>query len=203
MAEILGKVTVFIMRPSPRGDELLLFEHPHAGIQIPAGTMEPGEPPAQAALREANEETGLAELTISRFLGEHEYRCLPDERYMLRRSTVYSRPDPASFDWAVLPRAAYVKLHRRVAGFSQVSYQETDRYPDPTYISYQITGWVADDALTDVQRRHFYLLACHQKTTARWTVSTDNHIFTLFWAPLAALPEIVAPQQAWLEYLPR
>ncbi len=203
MADILGKVTAFITRSTPRGDELLLFEHPYAGIQIPAGTMEPGETPEQAALREAREETGLTGLTVSRLLGEADFNCAPDERYMLRRSTVYSRPDPASFDWATLPRAAYVRLHRQTAGFSQVSYQETDRYPDLRYISYQITGWVADDALTDRQRRYFYLLACDEETPERWTASTDNHIFTLFWAPLTALPEIVAPQQAWLEYLPR
>jgi len=203
MEEILGKVTIFVTRTSPRGDELLLFEHPHAGIQIPAGTLEPGETPEQAALREAYEETGLAELKVSRILGEHEYHCLPDERYMLRRATIYSRPDPASCDWAVLPRAAYVKLHRRASGFTQVSYQETDRYPDPTYISYQITGWVADDALTDVQRRWFYLLTYDGETPGRWTTSTDKHVFTLFWTPLDALPEIVPPQQPWLEFLPR
>ncbi len=203
MADILGKVTAFVTRPSSRGDELLLFEHPYAGIQIPAGTMEPGETPEQTALREAQEETGLTGLTVSRFLGEADFHCAEDERYMLRRAKVYSRPDPTSFDWAMLPRAAYVRLHRQAGGFSQVSYQETDRYPDPRYISYQITGWVADDALADRQRRYFYLLACDEKTPERWTAATDNHVFTLFWVPLAALPEIVLPQQPWLEYLPR
>jgi 8-oxo-dGTP pyrophosphatase MutT (NUDIX family) len=40
---------------------LLVFEQlgcPRAGLQVPAGTLEPGEDPA-AALREAEEETGL------------------------------------------------------------------------------------------------------------------------------------------------
>ncbi|GGM44370.1 hypothetical protein GCM10008956_20750 [Deinococcus arenae] len=43
--------------------ELLVFEHPprypDAGIQVPAGGVDPGETPAQAAIRESLEETGL------------------------------------------------------------------------------------------------------------------------------------------------
>ncbi|WP_199701709.1 NUDIX hydrolase [Jiangella rhizosphaerae] len=42
--------------------ELLVLEHtasPRAGVQVPAGGVEPGEQPAQAALRELAEETGV------------------------------------------------------------------------------------------------------------------------------------------------
>ncbi|PTA67269.1 NUDIX hydrolase [Deinococcus arcticus] len=43
--------------------ELLVFEHPplypDAGIQVPAGGVDPGETPAEAAVRETYEETGL------------------------------------------------------------------------------------------------------------------------------------------------
>jgi ADP-ribose pyrophosphatase YjhB (NUDIX family) len=52
---------------------LLLFRHvddPAAGIQVPAGTIKPGEAPAAAALREAREETGLDGLTLVSCLGE-------------------------------------------------------------------------------------------------------------------------------------
>lgn len=44
------------------GNRLLVFRHPHApeaGIQVPAGTVEEGEDPGTAVLREAAEETGL------------------------------------------------------------------------------------------------------------------------------------------------
>lgn len=201
MEQPLGKVTAFITRASPRGEELLLFEHPYAGIQVPAGTMEEGEMPEQAAVREAYEETGLAGLAVDRYLGVQEYRCPANARYMLRRATVYARPDPTSFDWATMRRGTRVSVRRRANGFTQVSYREWDRIPNRTYVSYQITGWVEDSALTGTQVRHFYRLTGAPETPDRWTAFTDNHTFTLFWAPLDALPEIIWPQRRWLHYL--
>ncbi len=53
-------------------DWLLVFWHldvPGAGIQVPAGTVEPDEDPGLAALREAGEETGLTDLTLIALLG--------------------------------------------------------------------------------------------------------------------------------------
>jgi 8-oxo-dGTP diphosphatase len=58
------------------GDKLLVFSHPHhpeAGIQVPAGTVEEGESPIDAVLREAREETGLDELEVRSYLGVREY----------------------------------------------------------------------------------------------------------------------------------
>lgn len=53
-------------------DHLLVFDHhdfPEAGTQVPGGTLEPGETPAQGALREAAEETHLHGLELLCFLG--------------------------------------------------------------------------------------------------------------------------------------
>ncbi|MEL6402728.1 MAG: NUDIX domain-containing protein [Chloroflexota bacterium] len=58
------------------GRKLLVFEQPdapEAGIQVPAGSIEPNEAPADAARREAHEETGLKNLRLVRFLGQHTY----------------------------------------------------------------------------------------------------------------------------------
>jgi len=55
--------------------KLLVFSHPYdpaSGIQVPAGTIEEGEAPEKAALREAFEETGLTGFVLDRFLGEQE-----------------------------------------------------------------------------------------------------------------------------------
>lgn len=53
------KVVIYVTA----GDRLLVFrqpDSPKSGLQVPAGTIEPGEAPADAAIREADEETGLA-----------------------------------------------------------------------------------------------------------------------------------------------
>ena len=62
------------------GRRLLLFSHPdspEAGIQVPGGTVEPGEAPRDAVMREAREETGLAELAYEKFLA-HDTRDMRD-----------------------------------------------------------------------------------------------------------------------------
>jgi 8-oxo-dGTP pyrophosphatase MutT (NUDIX family) len=63
------------------GARLLVSSHPlalEAGIQVPGGTVEPGEDPATAMLREAEEETGLTGLEIVDLLGETVYDLAPD-----------------------------------------------------------------------------------------------------------------------------
>ncbi len=67
-AAVQHKVAAYITR----GDRLLVFLHrdaPEAGIQVPGGSISPGETPAEAVMREAHEETGLADLTLVAYLG--------------------------------------------------------------------------------------------------------------------------------------
>jgi len=202
MSGMIEKVTTFITRSRARGTDLLLFEHPHAGIQIPAGTMEQNEAPEQAALREAREETGLTAFSIREYLGHTEDHFTGKHRVILASTKVYARPDSASFDWAQFRRGPPVTLTGRHAnGFSQVMYEEWDRWPDPQYVTYSIAGWVPDEMLCDTIRRHFFHLEAHSPTQERWIVHTDNHRFVLFWASLTNLPAIVQPQDTWLEFL--
>ncbi len=61
------KVVVYITK----GDQLYVFRHeqPEPGIQVPKGSIQPGETPLAAAIRETYEESGL-QLEQMYFLGE-------------------------------------------------------------------------------------------------------------------------------------
>jgi len=49
--------------------KLLLFRHPLAGVQLVKGTLEPGEAPRAAALRELAEESGIGDAQVLDDLG--------------------------------------------------------------------------------------------------------------------------------------
>lgn len=199
----LEKITAFILRQRTSGPEVLLFQHPSAGVQVPAGTVEPGEEPQSAALREAGEESGLSGLVLEACLGSVDERPVIGDHFIARATTVYSRPDPSSFDWARFRSGLTVRLLRRADGFAHVAFEEPDRWPDPQYATYQITGWVPEDVLVETATRHFYLFSHPGNTPARWEVSIDHHIFEPFWARLDSLPQVISPQAPWLDILRR
>lgn len=119
-----------------RRDHLLVFRHvdfPEAGIQVPGGTLEEGEEPADAVLREACEETGLVELRMMSYLGKHEWHISNSAgeeihyRYFYHLVCTQEAPDtwqhyerhpsggstvPILFDfyWLPLPKAE-IELH--------------------------------------------------------------------------------------------
>ena len=201
MQTVAEKVTAFVTRSSPHGLELLLFQHPTAGIQLPAGTVEADEPHAAAAAREAREESGLEDLPPGRFLNAVT-EILPDDYYLIATTTpVYARPDTTSFDWASIRRGILVQRHRAEADFSHISYIERNTHSEPPEVTYQITGWVPTRAITRQVTRYFYHFSYHGQTPTTWSVDTDNHRFQLFWASLTQLPPIVTPQQWWLNIL--
>ncbi len=55
MTEPIGKACACVVQ----AERLLVFRHPLAGVQLPKGTIDPAETPAQAVLRELAEESGL------------------------------------------------------------------------------------------------------------------------------------------------
>ena len=60
----------YIIRASRAGPQLLVFDSlEEPGLEVPKGSVQPGETPAQAAMREVEEESGLRELTLIGELG--------------------------------------------------------------------------------------------------------------------------------------
>jgi len=82
-----------------RGDgKLLVFEGPgHDGLQIPKGTVEPGEDPREALFREVLEESGLGALNSTRHVATDVWtrRLSPHKRYVRHfyHATVYEPRD--------------------------------------------------------------------------------------------------------------
>jgi len=201
MSGTIGKVTALITRQRGAQRQLLLIRHPYAGIQIPAGTIEPDETPNEAALREASEETGLSDLTVAAYLGNEQTSLPPNQRAIRHSTTIYSRPDAGSFDWAHIRRGIWVDLTgRRQGDWRQICFQEPDRVPDPQYVSMEIMGWAPDGTLADRCTRHFYLLN-GDSPQDEWDIRADSHTFHLFWASIGELPTIISPQDQWLDWL--
>jgi 8-oxo-dGTP pyrophosphatase MutT (NUDIX family) len=74
---------------------LLVFEQlgcPEAGLQVPAGTLEPEEAPAAAALREADEETGLRGFDAVVPLGVRDFDARPFGRREIHRRHFFHLP---------------------------------------------------------------------------------------------------------------
>jgi 8-oxo-dGTP pyrophosphatase MutT (NUDIX family) len=64
-----NKACPVVVRRRASRNELLVLRHPLAGVQLVKGTIEPGEDPGAAALRELAEEAGILSATLGRHLG--------------------------------------------------------------------------------------------------------------------------------------
>ncbi|MFF4416528.1 NUDIX domain-containing protein [Streptosporangium sp. NPDC001559] len=99
---VKDKVVCYVVRDG----RLLVFRHigrscEEVGIQVPAGSVRPGEAPEEAALREAREETGLTGFGIVRKLGEVVYDISP-HRFEIQHRHVFQLEltEPTPERWA-------------------------------------------------------------------------------------------------------
>ncbi|GAB2814242.1 hypothetical protein GCM10022221_10090 [Actinocorallia aurea] len=85
--------------------ELLVIRHidysyEEVGLEVPGGTIRPGEDPAAAALREAQEETSLVNLSLAASLGETTYDITPLRSEIQHRHFFHLRaPGPHPPRW--------------------------------------------------------------------------------------------------------
>lgn len=96
----IKKVVAYITREIEGQQHLLVFTHrdePEAGLQVPAGTVEPGEAIEDALFREIAEETGLTNLHLVRPLAVYDWTH-PDtgtihERHIFHLTVPANTPD--------------------------------------------------------------------------------------------------------------
>ena len=191
MTEPLGKVTALITRNTGTSPEILVFRHPSAGIQIPAGTVEINESFTAAVIREVAEETGLTRVTIRKLLGErivHE-----DRSFILHSTKLLKRPylQSKTFEEFVI-RGRSCQVQRTSGAFSFV---QIENQADAVN-----AGWTLTGNLTNTVVRQFYHLICEEDTGPNWTKRGDlNHEFKCFWTPLFPPPKVHPAQQDWVD----
>lgn len=191
MSEPLGKVTALITRKTKTTPEILVFRHPSAGIQLPAGTVEPNESFTDAVIREVVEETGLTQVTIRKFLGERIFH--EDRSFILQTTKLRKLPclQAETFEVAVL-RGHSCEVQWTTEAFSFVTLGNESGAAR--------TGWILTSNLTNTVVRQFYHLTCEQNTGPNWTKRADlNHEFKCFWTPLIPPPKIHPAQQEWID----
>jgi ADP-ribose pyrophosphatase YjhB (NUDIX family) len=197
----LHKVTAFVTRGLPEPRDLLVFEHPTAGLQLPAGTVEAGETPRDAVLREVKEKTGLQQIAIISALGVRRLELADDEAYMASAALLQTMPDESStlVSASILKRGMRVRVLEREQLFVRVTHEEGVMRDDGYVVTKRHTGWVPQHAITRHVERHFYHLIAGDETADEWYVRGEPDLmFVLLWRPLRAEIALVSPQAGWL-----
>ena len=205
MNEAVEKVTAFIVRERSGVKELLVFKHPTAGIQIPAGTVEKGEDIETAVKREAYEETGLQIVEIENYLGCFENELENNQRIIAETTQVYIEPNLTAIPYKrKLPKGLTIDYLSIQESFTHISYieYEYDEFHKPIHIDTNITGWIPNENLSAQKRRHFFLMSTQEETADAWELKSDmGHTFKPYWTLLSPKPNIISPQDKWLDFV--
>ena len=99
----IQKVAAYILRKNVKGnDELLVFAHrdfPDVPIQVPGGTVEFGEHPDDAVVREIMEESGLTELQLIKKLGDIRIQGDGSHKSLQRFFYLFRVPETTADSW--------------------------------------------------------------------------------------------------------
>ena len=186
----IQKVTAFVTRLVEGQAELLLMEHPMAGIQLPAGTVELGESLEAAVIRETAEETGLERVQLVGELGQIDLELPENERIVTRVTKLFDSPasDASSVGGFGLTRGSLVKIQQIQGSFAEVTSDPLDLSRTPPVRVNGVAGFVRLSLLTGWVERHMYHLTAVQVAPNEWQSFSDGVAYRLFWVPLRPIP---------------
>jgi 8-oxo-dGTP pyrophosphatase MutT (NUDIX family) len=197
----ITKVTSFVTRETePSGtSELLVFRHPDAGVQLPAGSVEPGEAFEAAALREVEEETGLMDARLVARLGTRVTE-LGSMKAFYEDAILRKGPSEEAEILDQVPRGWWCRIQGEQGEYSEICYEELNRYTDPQLVIVRFSGWVKSASLAHRMERGFFHIRATGATPDRWVKRAEDRFdFECFWLPLVPKPDIQSPQQEWIE----
>jgi 8-oxo-dGTP pyrophosphatase MutT (NUDIX family) len=200
---MIEKVSAFILRPGKSGSDILIFEHPYSGLQIPAGTVEVGESCDDAIVREIQEETGLRHFEVIQKLAEDQTFTEADEAILTQTMRCFAWPaQTAQRIGPLCTRGMRMKTFERKVGFTHINFEEYDLNREPAKRLETLDGWLPSEFLTREIRRHYYEVRVLEETRETWSQIADQNLtFQLKWAPLNPKPALYGEQSLWLNYL--
>jgi len=128
------KVTICATSGALHDLALLAFRHPTGGVQLPAGSVEQGETPESAALRELLEETGIDRVTALECLSFLSTDLGSSNGVLLQSAVLKATPwSTEPVQGTSLRRGLPVRVLTEEAGAALICYEEFD---------YDIGVWV-------------------------------------------------------------
>lgn len=194
----LHKVAIIVTRKGKDSPEVLVFEHDHSGVQIPAGSVEPGEDITLAAIRELEEEAGLVvdrlELLMS-FRNDSK----PDERYCVEYVPLLDAPSASANALIDHVYRLPLRLYGERDGWADVALVEWDLDDDPPTEIRSVRGYVPSSVLATWEMRHVFWCTAPPDVSETWEqLDEGDRIFRLRWAPLDDAG-LLSWQQDWIE----
>ena len=190
------KVTAFTTTSEGK---LLILEHPTAGRQVPAGSVEPEESLEDAARREVLEESGLDLPGPMTLLGVLENTLAPTKGVMSKTSPVFRDPKLQEATGASIRRGITVLTEEHREHVVKVRHEEFDYSFTPPKLERSTDGWIRRENVADKMSRALFLVPFVGERQERWTQTADGHVFSFLWVDLAPRPSLIAGQQEWLD----
>lgn len=203
MSTQVHKVVAFVTRDD---GSTLFFQHPEAGYQLPAGTVDEGETGEVAVLRELWEETSLDQVEIVAYLGRVP---TPATQAMMRENVrpLLSIHDKNSASPRMLSRNYRVEVLDEVDEMARIVYREVKFHPpsgDESAVwetKFTVEGWVPKTSLVRNVQRDIFHIRTLKPTAETWEHAGDHgFMFRMFWHPFGKNPGLHPLQAVWFDY---